>query len=121
MGDLNCEFLFDFLTPEKKAFLNEKFRVGNIRVMPHELSGPLNISYSDAIAILTFLQAAKLSRSYIIVYHKCEPDLAIETIPFEEGFPSVPWFCSNCQETVEDLDELSFNIMAVSKEPIRFI
>ena len=121
MRDFNCEGVLDFLTSEKKSLLNEKFGTGKVNIMPHEISGPLSISNSDAIAILNLLYAENLSRNYLAIYHICEPDLLIETVPFEQGFPSIPWFCSNCQEIVEDINELSFNIVAVTEKPIRFI
>ncbi|MFG6107677.1 hypothetical protein U2F10_35975 [Leptothoe sp. EHU-05/26/07-4] len=120
MSVFNCQGIFDYLDSNQKVFLNSKFKKTGVKIMPHEISGPLNISNCQAINILTALQAASLSENYIVVYHNCEPDYAVEYIPFEKGFPSLPWFCDNCQEQIENIDELSFSLMAISKAPIIF-
>lgn len=121
MAVFDCHGVFDFLTLSQKEFLSLKFNTIGAKIMPHEISGPLNISNVDAIAILTALQAENLSRTFIVVYHNCEPDYAVEYIPFEDGFPSTPWKCENCQEEVEDINEFSFGLMAISTKTIKFI
>jgi len=121
MAVFDCHGVFDFLTLSQKDFLSLKFNQSGARIMPHEISGPLHISNIDAIAILTALQAEKLSKTYIVVYHNCEPDLAVAYLPLENGFPSTPWTCENCQEEIENIDELSFGLMAVSNTSIQFI
>lgn len=119
MAIFNCEGIFD-LTLSQKNLLSQKLNDSDVKVMPHEISNLLNISKVDAIAILSALQAEGLSRNYIILYHDCEPDYAVEYIPFEKGFPSMPWTCENCQDDVFDIDEISFGLMAITKKPIQF-
>lgn len=121
MSIFNCQGIFDFLTSEQKDCLNLRFEEPKSKIMPHELSGSLNISNHQSINILIALQAAGLTDNYIIVYHTCEPDYAVEYIPLDKGFPSPPWQCDNCQEEIENIGELSFGLMSVSKVPIIFI
>ena len=89
--------------------------------MPHEVSGPLGISYGEAVSILTALQISGLTQNYILIYHSCEPDLVMMYRNFESGFPSLPLVCENCQEEVEDNSDLSFGLMAISNSPIQFV
>ncbi|NMF59080.1 hypothetical protein [Pseudanabaena yagii] len=37
------------------------------------------------------------------------------------SFPTLPWTCPECRETIEDYDEMSFDVIAIAKEPIEFI
>ena len=121
MSRFECNGVLSFITHEQKEILNARFAESNAKVMPHELSGPLSISYSQAISVLTALQALGFAQNYIVVYHSCEPDLPISYTKFEDGFPALPWVCENCQEEVENFEELSFGIMAISNRQIHFI
>ena len=115
-----CEGILAFLSKEQRRQLSEKFAVSFARVMPHEISGPLGIKYSDAVAVLTVLQTKHLCQNFLLIYHICEPDLVIEHYPFENGFPELPWECTNCQKTVESIEEISFGIMALTSDSIEF-
>ena len=121
MSSFSCEGILNFITPEQKKLLNARFSEPDAHVMTHEISGPLSISYDQAISILTALQLFGLTKNYILVYHNCEPDLAVSYVKFEEGLPSIPWLCPNCQEEVESLQELSFGMMAISNQTIQFV
>lgn len=116
----SCEGIFN-LTSFQKNLLTQKLNASDIKIMPHEISNLLAISKVDAIAILSALQANDLSKNYIVLYHNCEPDYPVEYIPFENGFPSIPWTCENCQNDVFDIGEISFGLIAITKTSIQFI
>jgi hypothetical protein len=116
-----CEGILDFLSEEQRRQLSTKFAVSSLSVMPHEISGPLGIKYSDAVAVLTVLQTKHLCQNFLLVYHTCEPDLAIASYPFEQGFPELPWECTNCQRVIESIEEISFGIMALTSDSINFV
>jgi hypothetical protein len=121
MASFICDGILDFLTEDQKSKLNKKFRSSELKVMPHELAGPLALKYSEALAILTILQAEGLCKNLLLIYHNCEPDTPIDAIPFEEGIPKVPFECKSCQELIQDLSELSFDVMAILFSSIEFI
>ena len=121
MAVFNCQGTFDFLNSRQKSFLSLKFSQAKAKIMPHEIAAPIGISYAEAVAILAALQAARLCQNYIVVYHSCEPDYTVEYIPLERGFPNDNWICPNCQEELENLNELSFGILSVSCSSIEFI
>lgn len=116
-----CEGILDFLSEEQKRKLNKKFRVSEQKVMPHEIAGPLGLEYSEALAVLAALQAEGYCRNLLLTYHNCEPDIIIKATPFEEGIPNFPFVCEICQELIQDINELSFDTMAVIRNAIEFI
>lgn len=120
MSVFNCEGIFD-LTLHQKNLLSQKLNSSGVKIMPHEISNLINISKIDAIAILSTLQASGLSKNYIALYHDCEPDYAVQYMAFEYGFPSMPWTCSNCQDIIYNIDEISFGLVSIIKTPIQFI
>jgi hypothetical protein len=110
-----------FLSDNHKAELSKHFMTASTNVMPHQLAVLLGIEYSDAIAILAVLEAEGLCEMKLLIYHNCEPDVPVDAIPYGKGFPDLPWTCPNCDMVLENYDELSFDLMAISKQPIEFV
>ncbi|BCL37739.1 hypothetical protein [Nostoc sp. MS1] len=110
-----------FLSENQKAELSKYFMKASTNVMPHQLAVQLGIEYSDALALLADLESKGICEMKLLIYHNCEPDVPIDAIPYGTGFPDLPWTCPNCENVVETYDELSFDLMAISKQPIEFV
>lgn len=123
MGNVICQKRLNFLSGEQKAKLNElfgKYKPGRT-TMPHQLAVQVGITYSEALTILAVLDADGLWKNKLLIYHKCEPDVPADAIPYGQGFPDLPWHCPLCEEDVEDYDDLLFDVMADASEAIEFI
>ena len=121
MASFICDGILDFLSEDQKSRLSKKFTSSEQKVMPHEIASPLGLKYSEVLAILTILQAEGFCKNFLLIYHNCEKDIPIRATPFEEGIPRLPFFCSSCQEVIEEVSELSFDIMAKLYHSIEFI
>jgi hypothetical protein len=88
--------------------------------MPHELAVSLGLKLPQAYAILVVLGSSGLCDNRLIIYHICS-EASVGSIPFGKGFPPLPWVCPECGQTIENYDEMSFDLMALAKEPIEFI
>lgn len=111
----------DFLSEEQKGRLNRLFSRPNVQIMPHDLAGRLGITRPDALAVLAILEADGLCTMKLLIYHKCEPDVAAGAIPYGQGFPNLPWTCPLCEEEVDNYDDLLFDLMAETNQTIEFI
>jgi hypothetical protein len=111
----------DFLSGNQKAELSRHFGKPGETAMPHQLAVRLGINLSDALAIISILEAQGLSNNKLLIYHVCEPDVPADAIPYGIGFPNLPWQCPHCGEIVENYNELGFDVMAITREPIKFI
>jgi hypothetical protein len=89
--------------------------------MPHQLAILLGLKYSEALTILTVLGTEGLCENKFLVYHNCDQEVPAGAIPYGKGFPDLPWVCSLCEKVVEDYNELSFDVMAQSTNPIEFV
>ncbi|MGJ5675104.1 MAG: hypothetical protein ACR9NN_16070 [Nostochopsis sp.] len=121
MASLIYKERLGFLSDHHKAELSKHFMTASTSVMPHQLAVLLGIEYSDAIAILAVLEAEGLCEMKLLIYHNCEPDVPVDAIPYGIGFPDLPWICPHCESIVESYDELSFDLMAISKQAIEFV
>ncbi|MCP6762364.1 MAG: hypothetical protein NHB32_27265 [Fischerella sp. CENA71] len=111
----------DFLSDKQKTELSRHFMKAGTTAMPHQLAVQLGIEYSEALAILTVLEAEGLCEIGLLIYHNCDPETIAGEIPFGQGFPELPWECPLCEESVESYDELSFDFIAYSKQQIEFL
>lgn len=121
MVSFTCDGILDFLSEDQKGKLNKKFTPSEQKIMPHEIASPIELKYSEALAILTVLQAEGFCKNLLLTYHKCEQDIPIKATPFEEGIPKLPFVCESCQEIIQDVNELSFDVMAVLHSAIEFV
>ncbi len=110
-----------FLSDHHKAELSRHFMTASTTAMPHQLAVLLGIEYSDALAILAVLEAEGLCEMKLLIYHNCEPEVPVDAIPYGIGFPHLPRICPNCASSIEDFNELSFDIMASCKQQIEFV
>lgn len=109
----------DLLSDRQKAELSKHIQALST-AMPHQLAVLLGIEYSEALAILTLLEAEGLCELKLLIYHNCEPDVPTGAIPFGQGFPDLPWVCPLCESSVENYNDLSFDIMAQFNQEIEF-
>ena len=112
-GNLNL------LSEKHKAELSKHLKAWTT-VMPHQLAVWLGIEYSEALAVLSVLEAQELCEMKLLIYHNCEPEVPVGAIRFGKGFPNLPWTCPNCHKSVDNNDELSFDLMAEFKQQIEF-
>ncbi len=110
----------DFLSEKHKAELSKQLKAWTT-VMPHQLAVWLGIEYSEALAVLSVLEAQGLCEMKLLIYHNCEPEVPVGAIPYGKGFPNLPWTCPNCDKSIDNYDELSFDLMAEFKQPIEFV
>ncbi len=121
MPSFICKGRLDFLSSEQKAELSRHFRKPGTKAMPHQLAVRLGLKYPDALAILTVLETEGLCENKLLIYHKCDPEVAAGAISYGKGFPDLPWVCPLCEKIVEDYNELSFDVMAQSTHQIEFV
>lgn len=120
MTQFTCKSRLDFLNPGQKSKLSLRFRSAHGKVMPHELAVSLGLKLPQAYAILIVLGSSGLCDNRLLIYHICT-EASVGSIPFGIGFPPLPWVCPECEQTIENYDEMSFDLMALAKEPIEFI
>jgi hypothetical protein len=111
----------DFLSENQKTELSKHFMTASATAMPHQLAVRLGIEYSEALALLADLEAKGMCEMKLLMYHNCDPDKPVDAIPYGTGFPDLPWTCPHCESIIESYDELSFDLMAKSKQPIEFV
>ncbi|NEQ66725.1 MAG: hypothetical protein F6K21_14700 [Symploca sp. SIO2D2] len=121
MPSFICKGRLDFLSGEQKAELSRHFREPGTKTMPHQLAILLGLKYPHALAILTVLETEGLCKNKLLIYHNCDPEVPAGAIPYGQGFPDLPWECPLCEEVIDDYDELSFDVMAESTQPIEFV
>ena len=109
-----------FLSSEQKTELSRYFKEPSETAMPHQLAVRLGIEYSDALAILSVLEAEGLCEITLLIYHICA-EVPVAAIPFGKGFPNLPWVCLHCEEIVVDYKYLSFDVIAKATEAIEFV
>lgn len=102
-----------FLTPQMKSRLSAILSELDEKLMPHSVAILLGIEYSEALLLLAVLGREGVCSNRLLVYHNCEPAVPAGSIPFGRGYPKMPWRCRHCEQEVEDLDELSFDLEAV--------
>lgn len=103
-----------FLSSSQKCEL-ENLLLSRDSLMPHEIANQLSITYEQALAFLLACELYGFAEVYLLIYHSCEPDKYIDAIRFKSGIPDLPFICENCEEEVETIDELSFDILASLK------
>lgn len=121
MLEFNCERKLDFLSRRQKLKLSKFFKEPEKNAMPHQLAVLLGIRYSHALLILTILEANGFIKNHLVIYHICDPEIPAGAIPYGTGFPKLPWSCSLCERVVESYDELTFDLMGKTFEPVEFI
>lgn len=120
MAQFACEQKLDFLTPPQKQRLNRRFRASDEKIMPHELAVFLGVKLSQADAILMALNSAGLCNMRLLIFHTCS-DVSVDSIAFGIGFPPLPWECPECGQTIENYDDMFFDLMALVPEPVEFV
>jgi hypothetical protein len=120
MNQFTCDVRLNFLDASQKTKLSKKFRNPNSKVMPHELVVSLRVKLPQAYAVVIALGSSGLCSNRLLIYHNCS-EASVGSIPFGIGFPTLPWICRECGESIEDYNEMSFDVIAVAKEPIEFV
>jgi hypothetical protein len=120
MNQFTCDSKLNFLDSIQRTKLSRKFRSPDSKVMPHELVISLRLKLPQAYAIVIALGSSGLCNNRLLIYHSCS-EVSVGSIPFGIGFPALPWVCPECGKSIDDYDEMSFDIIAIAKEPIEFI
>jgi hypothetical protein len=107
-----------FLTDEMRTVLNARLRVMNERMMPHSLAIMLGVERAEALLLVTVLSTEGICQNRLLIYHSCEPGTPLASIPFGIGFPNLPWTCPNCDDVVQDLTDLRFDLEAEVINPV---
>jgi hypothetical protein len=110
----------DFLNSIQKKKLNRRLRSVNTKLMPHELAVSLGLTLPQAHAVLIVLASAGLCENRLLIYHICS-EVSVGSIPYGVGFPPLPWVCPECGKVLNNYDEMSFDLIALSKDPIEVI
>jgi hypothetical protein len=118
---LDCSDRLLFLDDTIVAELNRMLAAPGTAIMPHVLSVQLGIDYSGGLAIIVLLASEGACNVHLLIYHSCEPDLAIAQVELRHGKPSLPWKCPNCETVVESYSELSFDIEATMLSSVEVI
>jgi hypothetical protein len=109
--DINQEW-FPFLSSDEFEKLRNLVSDSPSDLMPHQFAGILGIDIPKAMLIITILSNKKITETKLLIYHVCDDEMAVEAMDFGLGFPSLPWFCPNCEEEVENHSELNFDFMS---------
>ena len=120
MAQFTCERKLDFLNPNQKQKLSKRFRSSHEKIMPHELAVFLGVKLSQADAILIALDSAGLCNMRLLIFHTCA-EAHMSSINFGIGFPPLPWKCPECGQTIDNYDDMSFDMVALVPEPVEFI
>lgn len=121
MSQLVCSYRVNWLADWQKLELNYQFDEPGRDAMPHQIAVMLGISYSDALGLLIELEDNHLCEMKLLIYHSCEPDVPIASMPYGQGFPQLPWLCPNCDNEVDNMKDLRFDFMAKAFQSIQFI
>lgn len=110
-------FLDEKITQELNQILSH---IGT-SIMPHVLEVQLGLEYSQGLAIIALLASEGLCQAEILVYHNCEPDLAVAAVPLSLGIPKLPWLCPECERVIESYAELAFDVRALMLDTVEVI
>ena len=106
------------LDPEMAARLNECFREPCHR-MPHQIAGWAGMSLTQATALVHSLYLQGLGELHLCVFHTCE-EFPVDERRLEDGKPTLPWTCPECEELIENEGELGYGQAIVTTGPITF-
>lgn len=109
-----------FLDDKRRRQLNELLRAG-VGVMPHQLAVKAGLTYQEALLVIIALQSRGLGEGRILIYHQCDPDVALDSIPLGAGLPPLPWHCPDCERDIDDVNELFFDVDLVLATDVRLV
>lgn len=98
--------------------LNRMLTSAGVSVMPHVLEIQLGLDYSQGLAIISVMASEGLCKARLLIYHSCDPELVVGSLPLDQGLPELPWRCPECEREVESYDELAFDVEAVILDSI---
>jgi len=120
MRDILISLRLSFLKPSHVKALNRRFSIEGQRVMPHILAIDLGLEAAHGMAVINILHDEGVAQVSLVIYHKCEPDLAAGYLPFGEGFPTLPWHCPICEHDVTEILDLRFDIECQVPQQLSF-
>lgn len=100
------------VTAQQWRRIEELLQAVDSNLQPHQLVTAAGVSYGSALAILACLGQEGLADNQLVVYHLACSESPVEFLPFGAGFPTLPWHCPNCEELVEQLEDLTFDVQA---------
>jgi coproporphyrinogen III oxidase-like Fe-S oxidoreductase len=120
MERLICRDRLSFLSSQHKSILSEHFSKANTTAQPRELAIKLGIGYSQIIAVLAVLAADGYCQNWLLIYHTCS-EAVVDKIHLRLGMPKLPYICPYCDMEVHSYDDLLFDVMAETTNPVEFI
>lgn len=120
MVHLICDNKLTFLSNKHKSLLNDHFREPLRTAQPREIAIKLGIEYAQVVAIFVVLASVDFCDNWLLIYHSCA-DTFVDRTPLSDGPPALPYTCPYCETLIEDYEELQFDVMAETDEPIQFI
>jgi len=120
MANLFCKDRLAFLSDQHKLILTEHFDQPHQTAQPHELAIKLGVEYSQIIAILSVLAADGFCQNWLLIYHFCS-ETFVDRVPLKAGMPKLPYVCPYCEVTIYRYEELQVDVMAETKDSVKFI
>jgi hypothetical protein len=90
-------------------------------LMPHQLAGATGCSLNEAMQLLLSLFDQGLAELLLLVYHRAHPDVPIQSRNLLNGFPQLPFLCSECEDEIMSKDELLYDFLFRIPSPIELL
>jgi hypothetical protein len=109
-------------TPEAVAAVNQLFERRRENMM-HEIATATGCKLEEVAGMFYLLYSRDAAIAFILVYHKQHNDLPVYShrIPMEKGIPDMPLRCNVCDEEIETLDDLTFDLQFQLVKDIEFV
>jgi hypothetical protein len=90
--------------------------------MPHSIGGATGCTLNEGMQILMLLFHLHWAEISLLVYHSKHVDSPpIDERTLSEGFPTLPFLCSECSEEIVSENELSYDFLFRVQPGIQFI
>lgn len=95
------------------AFFDER-----TEAMPREIAAQTGCGLREAMSLLMFLFHLYLAEAFILVYHNEHPETPISKRSLIGGLPTLPMQCEDCDDEIENPDQLSYEFWFKFKSKI---
>lgn len=87
---------------------------------PAQLRSATGMKSTAAWSLLLGVFEERHAELFWLVHHNCVAHPVVKR-RYEDGFQPVPWQCPDCEENIENADDLSYELQAVLIRPIEFV
>lgn len=106
------------VTPQQWVKLERLCRSAGAKLEEAQLRSATGMSPKVALKVILRVAEQDGADLYWLVFHD---DHFATRRRFDRGFQPVPWRCPDCEDVIEDEDELRYEMQAVLREPLRFV